>query len=220
MAGLKIITQSNILPVTVTELKQTLRIDPDNFDQDAELSMMLKSSIKTLEEYTGRSFITKTYDLALDTIPYYQGDRLIEGFSTGAFMDNTANEIVFPKSPLVSVASFKYYNDSDVESTFASSNYYVDNHSEPPRLVLRRSQTFPDVVSLRVANAFIIRFDAGYGAAAKDVPETIKQAINLYTSHLYENRELFIQQKQLPVPMTLGTLLQPYRVIRFGSKLG
>ena len=46
MAGLKIITQSNILPVTVTELKQTLRIDPDNFDQDAELSMMLKSSIK------------------------------------------------------------------------------------------------------------------------------------------------------------------------------
>ncbi|MAL08368.1 MAG: hypothetical protein CMF74_01720 [Maricaulis sp.] len=220
MAGLKIITQSNILPVTVTELKQTLRIDPDNFDQDAELSMMLKSSIKTLEEYTGRSFITKTYDLALDTIPYYQGDRLIEGFSTGAFMDNTANEIVFPKSPLVSVASFKYYNDSDVESTFASSNYYVDNHSEPPRLVLRRSQTFPDVASLRVANAFIIRFDAGYGAAAKDVPETIKQAINLYTSHLYENRELFIQQKQLPVPMTLGTLLQPYRVIRFGSKLG
>ena len=220
MAGLKIITQSNILPVTVTELKQTLRIDPDNFDQDAELSMMLKSSIKTLEEYTGRSFITKTYDLALDTIPHYQGDRLIEGFSTGAFMDNTANEIVFPKSPLVSVASFKYYNDSDVESTFASSNYYVDNHSEPPRLVLRRSQTFPDVASLRVANAFIIRFDAGYGAAAKDVPETIKQAINLYTSHLYENRELFIQQKQLPVPMTLGTLLQPYRVIRFGSKLG
>jgi len=220
MAGLKIITQSNILPVTVTELKQTLRIDPDNFDQDAELSMMLKSSIKTLEEYTGRSFITKTYDLALDTIPYYQGDRLIEGFSIGAFMDNTANEIVFPKSPLVSVASFKYYNDSDVESTFASSNYYVDNHSEPPRLVLRRSQTFPDVASLRVANAFIIRFDAGYGAAAKDVPETIKQAINLYTSHLYENRELFIQQKQLPVPMTLGTLLQPYRVIRFGSKLG
>ena len=220
MAGLKIITQSNILPVTVTELKQTLRIDPDNFDQDAELSMMLKSSIKTLEEYTGRSFITKTYDLGLDTIPHYQGDRLIEGFSTGAFMDNTANEIVFPKSPLVSVASFKYYNDSDVESTFASSNYYVDNHSEPPRLVLRRSQTFPDVASLRVANAFIIRFDAGYGAAAKDVPETIKQAINLYTSHLYENRELFIQQKQLPVPMTLGTLLQPYRVIRFGSKLG
>ena len=220
MAGLKITSQTNITPVTLNEVKQTLRIDPDNFDQDAELSMMLKSSIKTLEEYTGRSFITKTYDLALDTIPYYQGDRLIEGFSTGAFMDNTANEIVFPKSPLVSVASFKYYNDSDVESTFASSNYYVDNHSEPPRLVLRRSQTFPDVASLRVANAFIIRFDAGYGAAAKDVPETIKQAINLYTSHLYENRELFIQQKQLPVPMTLGTLLQPYRVIRFGSKLG
>ena len=135
-------------------------------------------------------------------------------------MDRTANYITLPKSPLVAVTSFKYYDDSDTESTFATSNYYVDNYSDTPKVVLRRSQTFPDVASLRVANAFIIRFDAGYGAAAKDVPETIKQAINLYTSHLYENRELFIQQKQLPVPMTLGTLLQPYRVIRFGSKLG
>ncbi len=40
-------------------------------------------------------------------------------------------------------------------------------------------------------------------------------------SHLYENRELYIEQKQLPVPMTLATLLQPYKVMRFGGgKLG
>ena len=97
MAGLKITTQSNILPITVTEVKQALRIDPDNFDQDAELSMMLKSSIKGLEEYTGRSFITKTYELALDRIPYSQEDKLIDGFSTGPFMDRTSNFITLPR---------------------------------------------------------------------------------------------------------------------------
>lgn len=220
MAGLKITSQSNILPVTVTEVKQTLRIDPDNFDQDAELSMMLKSSIKVLEEYTGRSFITKTYELALDRIPYTQDDRLIEGFSTGPFMDRTSNYITLPKSPLVAVSSFKYYNDSDVESTFSTSNYYVDNYSDTPKIVLRRSQTFPDVASLRVANAFIITFTAGYGTAPKDIPETLKQAINIYTSHLYENRELYIEQKPIPVPMTLGTLLQPFKVVRFSNRLG
>ena len=220
MAGLKITTQSNVLPVTVTEVKQTLRIDPDNFDQDGELTMMLRSSIKVLEEYTGRSFITKTYELALDRIPYTQDDRLIEGFSTGPFMDRTSNYITLPKSPLVAVSSFKYYNDADVESTFATSNYYVDNYSDTPKIVLRRSQTFPDVASLRVANAFIITFTAGYGTAPKDIPETLKQAINIYTSHLYENRELYIEQKPIPVPMTLGTLLQPFKVVRFSNRLG
>ena len=220
MAGLKITSQTNITPVTLNEVKQTLRIDPDNFDQDAELSMMLKSSIKVLEEYTGRSFITKTYELALDRIPYTQDDRLIEGFSTGPFMDRTSNYITLPKSPLVAVSSFKYYNDSDVESTFATSNYYVDNYSDTPKIVLRRSQTFPDVASLRVANAFIITFTAGYGTAPKDIPETLKQAINIYTSHLYENRELYIEQKPIPVPMTLGTLLQPFKVVRFSNRLG
>ena len=220
MAGLKITSQTNITPVTLSEVKQTLRIDTDNFDQDSELTMMLRSSIKVLEEYTGRSFITKTYELALDRIPYSQEDKLIEGFSTGPFMDRTANYITLPKSPLVAVTSFKYYDDSDTESTFATSNYYVDNYSDTPKVVLRRSQTFPDVASLRVANAFIITFTAGYGTAPKDVPETIKQAINLYTSHLYENRELYIEQKPIPVPMTLGTLLQPFKVIRFSNRLG
>tara|TARA_R100000081_G_scaffold80351_1_gene47379 strand:+ start:27 stop:689 length:663 start_codon:yes stop_codon:yes gene_type:complete len=220
MAGLKITSQTNITPVTLNEVKQTLRIDPDNFDQDSELTMMLRSSIKVLEEYTGRSFITKTYELALDRIPYSQEDKLIEGFSTGPFMDRTANYITLPKSPLVAVTSFKYYDDSDTESTFATSNYYVDNYSDTPKIVLRRSQTFPDVASLRVANAFIITFTAGYGTAPKDIPETIKQAINLYTSHLYENRELYIEQKPIPVPMTLGTLLQPFKVIRFSNRLG
>ena len=220
MAGLKITSQTNITPVTLSEVKQTLRIDTDNFDQDSELTMMLRSSIKVLEEYTGRSFITKTYELALDRIPYSQEDKLIEGFSTGPFMDRTANYITLPKSPLVAVTSFKYYDDSDTESTFATSNYYVDSYSDTPKIVLRRSQTFPDVASLRVANAFIITFTAGYGTAPKDIPETIKQAINLYTSHLYENRELYIEQKPIPVPMTLGTLLQPFKVIRFSNRLG
>ena len=220
MAGLIINTDTNILPVTINEVKQTVRIDTDNFDQDAELSMMLKSAINILEEYTGRSFITKTYEWHLDKIPYAQEDYLSEGITTGPDMQMTQNYINLPKAPLVAVSSFTSYNDSDAATVFASTNYYVDTVSIPPKVVLRRSSSFPSG-SLRVANAFKIIFTAGYGTAPKDVPEAIKQAINLYVSHLYENRELYIEQKQLPVPMTLATLLQPYKVMRFGGgKLG
>ena len=91
MAGLIINTDTTVLPVTINEVKQTLRIDTDNFDQDAELSMMLKSAITTLEEYTGRSFITKTYEWHLDKIPYAQEDYLSEGITTGPDMQMTQN---------------------------------------------------------------------------------------------------------------------------------
>tara|TARA_B100001123_G_C15208689_1_gene986347 strand:- start:414 stop:1076 length:663 start_codon:yes stop_codon:yes gene_type:complete len=220
MAGIKLITESNVFPVTINEVKQTLRIDTDNFDQDAELIMMLKSAIHILEEYLGRSFITKTYDYFLDKIPYAHEDYLAEGITTGPDIQLTQNFIHLPKAPIVQVQYFKYYDDADTATTWASSNYYVDTVSIPAKIVLRRGKTYPDSGSLRVSNAFQIRIDAGYGTASQDVPETIKQAINLYVGHLYENRELYIQQKQLPVPMTLATLLQPYRIMRFGSKTG
>ena len=213
MAGLSLITDTNIFPLTTNEVKQSLRIDTDNFDQDAELTMMIRAAVKTIEEYLGRSLLTKVYDLYLDRIPYSQDDRLIEGISTGPDLRQSQNFIYLPKAPISQVQFFKYYNDSDTATTFATSNYYVDSVSEPPRVVLRRGSSFPDVSSLRVANAFQIRFDAGYGTAPKDVPEAIKHGVSLYVSHLYENRELFLEQRQIPVPMTLEAFLRPYRVL-------
>ena len=63
MAGLSLITDTNIFPLTTNEVKQSLRIDTDNFDQDAELTMMIRAAVKTIEEYLGRSLLTKVYDL-------------------------------------------------------------------------------------------------------------------------------------------------------------
>ena len=135
-------------------------------------------------------------------------------------MEKKAREIILSKSPVSQVQFIKYYDDSDTATTFATSNYYVDTVNEPARVVLRRGQTFPDSGSLRVANAYQIRFDAGYGTAAKDVPQTLKQALNLYISHLYENREIYTDIIQRPIPMSIHSLLLPYRIVRFGSRIG
>ena len=96
MAGLSLITDTNIFPLTTNEVKQSLRIDTDNFDQDAELTMMIRAAVKTIEEYLGRSLLTKVYDLYLDRIPYSQDDRLIEGISTGPDLRQSQNFIYLP----------------------------------------------------------------------------------------------------------------------------
>ena len=42
---------------------------------------------------------------------------------------------------------------------------------------------------LRPANGVIVRFTAGYGETAEEVPERVVQAIKLLVGHMYENRE-------------------------------
>lgn len=56
----------------------------------------------------------------------------------------------------------------------------------------------------------VIRYKAGYGDAASDVPQAIRQAILMLIAHLYEHRG----DEAVELPLTVKTLLQPYRVMQ------
>ena len=54
----------------------------------------------------------------------------------------------------------------------------------------------------------------GYGDAAVDVPEPLRQAIRLLVAHWYENRGLVALGQQVAVlPQTVAALIAPYRVL-------
>jgi len=56
---------------------------------------------------------------------------------------------------------------------------------------------------------------AGYGAAASDVPQPLRQAVLLLVAHWFERREPVELGSALEtVPMTVGGLLAPYRSVR------
>jgi uncharacterized phiE125 gp8 family phage protein len=67
----------------------------------------------------------------------------------------------------------------------------------------------------------VIRYKAGYGDAASDVPQAIRQAILMLVGHLYEAREGQAPQVEYEVqakagvdmPPTVAALLRPYRVV-------
>ena len=60
-----------------------------------------------------------------------------------------------------------------------------------------------------------IDFTVGYGNAATDVPEPIRQALRLLVAHWYEVRNpVHIGQMATRVPDTISELLMPYRVRR------
>jgi len=109
-----------------------------------------------------------------------------------------------------------YYDTSDTEAFIDAGHYFVDMKSEPGRIVLNYSKSWPTTV-LRPANGVCVTFQPGYGDAATDVPKSVRQAMLLLIGHLYENREAVLTTGMNPivVPMAVESLLYQDRVFGF-----
>ena len=94
----------------------------------------------------------------------------------------------------------------NTEYEFAASNYFVDTDHEPGRINLEHGISWP-AVTLRDINGLKIRFVAGYGDAATDVPQAAKEAITLYCAYRNENRI-----GETEVPKAFYDILRPDRV--------
>ena len=102
----------------------------------------------------------------------------------------------------------RYYDTSDTEYFIDAGDYFVDMKSEPGRIVLNYSKSWPSIV-LRPANGVCVTFQPGYGDAATNVPQRIRQAIKLLISHWYENREPVSTSGAIPkeMPFSVESLL-------------
>lgn len=159
MLALKLITPPATEPVTLAEAKAHLRVDFN--DDDEYISSLITAARKYCENFQNRSFITQTWELALDSFP--------------------GTLFKLPKPPLQSITSIKYYDTDNKESTFEASNYFVDTYAD--RVSLNYCVGWPSI-TLRPINGVIIRFVAGYTS----VPEEVIHAIKILVTEWYENR--------------------------------
>ena len=211
---LKLVTAPATEPVTLTEAKAHLRVT--GTDEDTLITSLIVTARQAAEEFTRRAFITQTWDYALDAAGLGVCAAYGEGWAEGIDAVSLKDAIEIPRPPLISVTSVKSYSTGNVEAVFSSSNYFVDTLSEPGRIALNLGQVWP--TDLRAANALIVRFVAGYGAAST-VPQQIKDAILRHVAHLFENREgavdvPFAGQLGGDLPGDVKILLAPYRVVR------
>lgn len=152
-------------PVSLSEAALHCRVD-SSLDHPA-LQAMIRAATSAAENYLNRPIITRTFRQFFDRWP------------CGRFLE-------LRRSPLVSVTSVKTYNDADVAATFAASNYFVDTVSQPGRIVLRSTASWP--TADRVANPIEVEYRAGYGTDPASVPADIRQAVLMLTANLYEHR--------------------------------
>lgn len=162
----KIYTQPIEEPVYLDEAKSHLRVEADVTDDDILIDAMIVAARRHCESFLGRALITQTWDLYLDAFP-------------------DCGYIELPLPPLASVTTVKYKDSDGTLQTWDAANYIVDTVSEPGRICLANSISWPTTYD--EVQAVQIRFVCGYGTASA-VPQNIKHAILLKLTDLFENR--------------------------------
>ena len=209
--ALKIATQPAVEPVSLADAKDYCRVDDSAYD--SLITTLITVARSAVEQYLRRALITQTWDLWLDGPGrgFPDPDRIIIDSTSGyAYTggDWPSAFIEVPLSPLQSITNVYFYQDNDVQQTWAATNYILDVASEPGRIVLKRGQVWPQV--LRPGNGLQIRFVAGYGGAGSNVPAPITQALKLMIGHWLENRE------SQDMPPMAARMLDQYRIMRLG----
>ena len=192
---LTLVTAPASEPVTTAEAKSWLRVDHSS--DDALIDALVKSARQWGESFTGRAFVTQTWDAYWD------------GFAFG-------DTIVLPKAPLASVTHVKYYDSGGTLQTMTSADYAVfapaGEMAQPGRVILNDGATWPSARGHM--NDVVVRFVAG--AAVASVPEGIKSAIKQLVAHWYEHRgEAAAGFSVQSVPMVVDYAFWPYRVAFF-----
>ena len=175
-------------PITLDEAKAHLRMDLTFTYDDDYITNLIVAAREWAENHTGRSLIPKTLD------------HLIDCFGIGG--------IPLPYGPVVSITSVKYIDFLGVEQTLDAGEYVLFNHHEQAFLTLAYSHMWP--TTRNEPNAVRIKYVTGYATAA-DVPQSIKQAMFLALTDMYENRTGQVD-KQLMENKAMCALLAPYNM--------
>lgn len=193
--SLNLVTAPAVEPLSVQEVKDHLRaIDDGNAVEDALLEQLIVSVRQSLDGRDGmlnRQLITATWDYTVHEFP--------RGIS-----------IDLPLAPVQSIDSISYVDADGATQTWASSNYTLSaDLDQRPRVYLEHGKSWPGTRD--DPDAVTIRFDAGYGGAASDVPAPIRAAMLLLIGNLYNSREsTVIGTIVSELPMGVEALLSPY----------
>jgi uncharacterized phiE125 gp8 family phage protein len=149
-------------PVSLSTLKTYLKLSGTS--EDAILTLMLEQATECGEKYTGRSFRVQTWDVFRD------------------YFDYDSFEIRL--SPVDSIDSITYINESDVPTVVDSSIYYLKKGQWFSEIVLKTGEAWPsDVKDIEQAITFRVS-TIKYPKATSSIDMGILQ----HVAYVYSNR--------------------------------
>jgi uncharacterized phiE125 gp8 family phage protein len=161
------LSEPQIEPLTLTEMKTALRCYMDITDEDDEIEDLIVSAREWVEGFTARALIDSTFEQSFD--------------------DYESGDIILRRSPVLQVISFGSIDSAGIETATAAGSYELrDADSKWPRLVALNGAAW-------TAGVLRITFRAGYAdrtgspiEGAEKVPKPLTRAMKLWAEAMYE----------------------------------
>ena len=163
--SVKVITGPAVEPISVAEAKAHCRVD--HADEDAWFAMAIASARLAAEHELGRKLIEQTCEVVYDAFPPYS--------------------LELPVPRVLAITSVKYIDTLGTLQTLAPEAYVLDADTMPGWALPASGYAWPDTKD--TANAVRVRFTAGYGAAASDVPAAVRQWMLMHVGTAHKMRE-------------------------------
>jgi hypothetical protein len=202
---------TTILPLA--DVKNFLRVT--NSAEDTLITSFITAAVGVAQNYTNSRFLETEFTMFMETwddvyVSNHYTTTLSDGsyLTTGGYIGKDGlNQIVLPYAPLASITHVKYYDSANVQQTMTENTDYSVHKfiNQKGFIEIINGISYPNVYER--ADAIEIKFKAGYGTGAGDVPEAIKTAILLIIGFMYEKREDTVSR----LPKASEYLLDPYR---------
>lgn len=185
-----LLTAPTVEPLTLDEAKAYLRVTTE--DDDDLIGALIAGGRSHVEALTHRALITQNWRLTRDAWP-------------------ANGRIGVLPAPLQSLEAARVYDADGNAHALDLQAFVVDTISAPAVLSFPPwSMTQPG----RAHGGIELDVTVGYGDAATDVPEPLRQAIRLLLAHWYENRSIAVAGAAVtPLPVGFAELIAPFRVL-------
>jgi uncharacterized phiE125 gp8 family phage protein len=182
-----LLTAPAIEPLSIAEAKAFLRVETS--DDDDVIAALIAGSRIHVEAQTRRALITQSWRLVADGWP--DDGRLP----------------ILP-APLQALSAARVYDFNNAAQTVDPGAFVLDKGASA---LIFAPWALP--APGRVAAGIELDVVVGFGDAAVDVPEALRQAIRLLVAHWYENRGLVAAGTTTALPATVAALIAPYRML-------
>ena len=207
----------NLSPVTLQEVKNHLKMDSPNFDDQLELIRL--GAIEEFAAESGLALAPQVQDIFFDRLP---GETL---HPQQQWPWRDCEYYALPFYPVNSIASFKYTDSGATVTTWSTANYILNSAVKPCRVYRSYGVSWPSFIKYPV-NPISIRVQCGYtdnnpSTNGPAIPNDIKNAILLMCEHRFRNSSA-VEIGVTPtfatvVPKSYSAILERYRIGNQGA---
>jgi len=183
-----LITPPVVEPLTLAEAKSYLRVETD--DDDTVIAALIAAARLHVEAQTQTALIT-------------QGRRLVLDCWT------ERGRIPVRPGPLQALVAARVFDFDGHVRVIETQSFVPDTGSS-----ILAFMPWAVPLPTRIAAGIELDVTVGFGDAASDVPEPLRQAMRLFIAHWYDNRGLIAAGTHaVALPSAAATLIAPYRML-------